>query len=423
MNPSEDEQSEKPDEQSEKPVAASAGPKETESTTQQDKQDKRPEDPKNADDVLTRRVLGTEAADAEVLARSRKQTRRSFVVAAAGAAAAYGFYHWLEHGPQNDMQPDALRRAFEFNAGVSRHALPEHALAPTYPLERAETLRINGIYGLKKALEPDSYRLQVVGARNAEAHPRFTPDVTAWEYKYSAQKPAEDQGHDTKVPPGQGAAGQAGSAKSPANPQGGSGQAPAQDGEAKQGSPMDSSSKMAPHGMMAQCVEDENHTGRKPRGKEEAGESYSTLKPGTPGLLLTLEDVLQLPRYELVTQFKCIEGWSQIVHWAGVRFADFLEAYPPAWIDGKEPRYIYMETPDGDYYVGYELHACRHPQMLLVTEMMGMPLTQNHGAPLRLHTPTRYGYKQIKRIALISYTNEKPDDYWTELGYDGYAGL
>jgi thiosulfate reductase cytochrome b subunit len=127
--------------------------------------------------------------------------------------------------------------------------------------------------------------------------------------------------------------------------------------------------------------------------------------------------------HELVTQFKCIEGWSQIVHWAGVRMADFIEAYPPTLIDGEEPKYVYMETPDGDYYTGYDLNVCRHPQTLLVTEMMGAPLTQFHGAPLRLHMPTKYGYKQIKRIGLISYTNEKPDDYWTKLGYDWYAGL
>jgi DMSO/TMAO reductase YedYZ molybdopterin-dependent catalytic subunit len=124
-----------------------------------------------------------------------------------------------------------------------------------------------------------------------------------------------------------------------------------------------------------------------------------------------------------VTQFKCIEGWSQIVHWAGVRMADFLEAYPPAPIAGEDPKYVYMETPNGDYYTGYDIHVCRHPQTLLVTEMMGEPLTQYHGAPLRLHMPTKYGYKQIKRIGLIRYMSERPDDYWTKLGYDWYAGL
>jgi DMSO/TMAO reductase YedYZ molybdopterin-dependent catalytic subunit len=238
-------------------------------------------------------------------------------------------------------------------------------------------------------LNPESYRLQVVGSTASASHPRYSSDVTAWEYTYIDEKTMEDQGHDTKTPPP--------SART--------------------------SEKMPPASMVEQEKRNENRSGRMPRGREEAGESRSTLSVGTPGLLLTMQDVLKLPRRELVTQFKCIEGWSQIVHWAGVRMADFLDAYPPALFQGKEPGYVYMETPDGDYYTGYDMRVCRHPQTLLVTEMMGAPLTQYHGAPLRLHMPIKYGYKQIKRIGLISYTNRKPDDYWTKLGYDWYAGL
>jgi DMSO/TMAO reductase YedYZ molybdopterin-dependent catalytic subunit len=137
-----------------------------------------------------------------------------------------------------------------------------------------------------------------------------------------------------------------------------------------------------------------------------------------------MDDVTRLPKHELVTQFKCIEGWSEIVHWGGVRLADFIAAYPPAKnAQGEEPKYVYMETPDGDYYCGFHLNECRHPQSLLVTEMAGGPLPVWHGAPLRLHMPIKYGYKQIKRIGLIAYTDEKPDDYWTRLGYDWYAGI
>ncbi len=384
MNPIDD--AELPEEQQEKPIARSAGAAGEPVLVQREQQ--RPQDPAEADDVMTHRLPGHEAADAAVLAVSRGHTRRSFVVAAAGSAATYGFYRWLSHGPQEDMQPALLRRTLDANADISREVLREHALAPTYPLSRAETLRTNGMYGLKRMLEPGSYRLQVAGTVNASQHPRFSPDVTAWEYRYTEAKSGEDPGHDTKVDP-----------------------------------QIASSAKMAPAPMIGKTAQDENKSGRTPRGAEEAGESYSTLRTGTPGLLLTMDDVLQLPRHELVTQFKCIEGWSQIVHWAGVRMADFLEAYPPAPIEGKEPRFVYMETPDGDYYTGYDLHVCRHPQTLLVTEMMGAPLTQFHGAPLRLHMPTKYGYKQIKRIGLIAYTNDKPDDYWTELGYDWYAGL
>ncbi len=369
-----------------------------------DNGDRRPEDPKDADDFLTRRMPGREAADAAVLAESRRYTRRSFLVAGAATAAGYGAYRYLEHGPQEDMQPALLRRTLQANAALSRGLTRDRVLAPTYPLSRAETLRVNGIYGLKRTLVPASWRLQVVGVRDAQQSARFSPDVTAWEYLYSERRDMEDQGHDTKVAP------QVAPQAAP--------QAASLSGES-----VSSSAKMAPAAAKNKAAQDEHHTGRKPRGKEEAGESYSTLQPGTAGLLLQMDDITRLPRHELVTQFKCIEGWSQIVHWAGVRMADFLDLYPPALIDGKEPRYVYMETPDGDYYNGYDLETLRQPQALLVTEMMGQPLTQFHGAPLRLHLPMKYGYKQIKRIGLIAYTNEKPDDYWTELGYDWYAGL
>ncbi len=372
--------------QDEKPLAESAHPAAEPAPVLEGKQ--RPVDPQDADDVLTRRVQESEAADREVLAASRRHTRRSFVLAGAAAAAGYAGYHALEIAPEREMQPLPIRQALRWNAALSRAIFRDEPLAPTYSAHKAESLRVNGVYGLKRTLKPETWRLQTVGVHNARLHSLYTNDVTAWTYEYEEQAGKEDLGHDTKVDP-----------------------------------KMLSSQKMAPASMVQQAMEDENHTGRKPRGMEEAGESSSTLPPKTPGLLLTMENILRLPRYELITQFKCIEGWSQIVQWAGVRMADFLEEYPPEAIDGREPRFVYMETPDGDYYTGYDLHALRHPQATLVTEMMGAPLTQFHGSPLRLHMPTKYGYKQIKRIGLIAYTNDKPDDYWTKLGYDWYGGL
>ena len=370
----------------------------------------RPEDPADADDVLTKKVEGHEAADAEVLAKSRRHTRRSFAIAAVSAAAGYGLYQWIDGAREEGMLAVPLRETLRANAAISRGVFDERAMAPTYPLAKAESLRVNGVYGLKRALVPESWRLQVVGVRDAERSARWSKDVTAWEYRYTEAVKGEDQGHDTKVAPGK---------EGPGKETFGAGAA----GQDRMPEGADTATKMAPAAMVEKERAREQRTGRRPRGREEAGESASTLDAGTGGLLLTMEDLHKLPRQELVTQFKCIEGWSQIVHWAGVRMADFLEAYPPAGAGGKEPRYVYMETPDGDYYTGYDMGVCRHPQTLLVMEMMGEPLTQFHGAPLRLHMPTKYGYKQIKRIGLIQYSDTKPDDYWTKLGYDWYAGL
>ncbi len=421
-------------EQAGKPAAESASPAGERPAVRAGEQ--RPADPRSADDVMTKRLPGREEADAAVLAESRRHTRRSFVVAAVGASAAYGLYHYLNTSTGDELQPGLLRNAFRTNASISRGVFRDAELAPTYPLSRAETLRVNGIYGLKKTLVPESWRLQVVGMKDAERQPGYVPDVTAWDYRYGDAQTKEDQGHDTKVKPKAAEADQAAKGRPV---EGGSGRGAAKQGP-NGGAPMGGGNAPPSNGPMpvrtaaAQSTsldrdsgeeeqQDDNHLGRKPRGMEEAGESNSTLPRGTPGVLLQMADITKLPRHELVTQFKCIEGWSQIVHWAGVRMRDFLELYPPALIDGKEPRYVYLETPDGDYYVGYDMKDMRHPQTLLVTEMMGLPLTQFHGAPLRLHAPIKYGYKQIKRIGLIAYTNDKPDDYWTKLGYDWYAGL
>jgi DMSO/TMAO reductase YedYZ molybdopterin-dependent catalytic subunit len=149
-------------------------------------------------------------------------------------------------------------------------------------------------------------------------------------------------------------------------------------------------------------------------------------------LILTLDDIRKLPRTEMITEFKCIEGWSTIVHWAGVRFSDFAAKYPPKTRNGSQPdvterahelvQYVSINTPDEKYYVGWDLASILHPQTLLAYEMNGEPLTPEHGAPLRLASPTKYGIKQIKRIGRIEFTDERPKDFWAEYGYDWYAG-
>ena len=328
--------------------------------------------------------------DREVRAKSAARTRRSFVAAAFGAAGGYGCYRWIQRSPGAQLVQRPLRKALDFNAALSRDLFRDHVLAPTYPVEKSVDLRVNGNYGIKQALVPESYRLQLVGAANPKAHPRFVDDVTAWEYRY-AHSPETDAGHSTKVDP------------------------------AREGKP---DPALPPAFQKAFADLARQQAGRPPRGNEEAGKSDDTLDPGTPGLLLTMDDIAALPHQDLVTQFKCIEGWSEIVHWGGVRLADLIHAYPPApKPDGSLPRFVYMETPNGDFYCGYDLAACMHPQSLLVTEMAGKPLVPAHGAPLRLHMPIKYGYKQIKCIGLIAYTDHQPDDYWTKLGYDWYAGL
>ena len=149
-------------------------------------------------------------------------------------------------------------------------------------------------------------------------------------------------------------------------------------------------------------------------------------------LILTMADIIKLPRTEMITEFKCIEGWSTIVHWAGVRFSDFAKAFPPktqsgapADVAGKPEDlmpYVAMSTPNEKYFVAWDMPSIMHPQTLLAYEMNGAPLRPENGAPLRIASPTKYGIKQIKRLGRIEFTTERPKDFWAEYGYDWYSG-
>ncbi len=148
---------------------------------------------------------------------------------------------------------------------------------------------------------------------------------------------------------------------------------------------------------------------------------------------LGLEALAQLPRVDLVTELKCVEGWSEIMHFGGVRFLDFLTRFGLGTRSGRAPdpvnnsqdlfRYVYLETPDRGYWVGLDIASALHPQTLLCDTMNRRPLTREHGAPLRLYLAVKYGYKSLKRVGLIRFQDELPDDYWVRQGYDWYAGL
>jgi hypothetical protein len=145
----------------------------------------------------------------------------------------------------------------------------------------------------------------------------------------------------------------------------------------------------------------------------------------------TLDEIRALPRVEMTTELRCVEGWSEVVHWAGARLADLASATGLAARGvraggsgdvGSLLDYAAIETPDGEYYVGLDMASALHPQTLLCYEMDGRPLTPQHGAPLRLVIPLKYGIKSLKRIGTIRFTAARPADYWAERGYDWYSG-
>jgi DMSO/TMAO reductase YedYZ molybdopterin-dependent catalytic subunit len=146
----------------------------------------------------------------------------------------------------------------------------------------------------------------------------------------------------------------------------------------------------------------------------------------------SLVEIKAFPRFEMSTELKCIEGWSTVVRWAGTRLVDLAESTGLATFSGKPGKldtesadalpFAALVTPDSKYYVGLDIASAIHPQTLLCYEMNDAPLTDYHGAPLRLAIPVKYGIKSLKQIGTLRFTATQPPDYWAEKGYDWYSG-
>lgn len=311
-----------------------------------------------------------------------RRTRRSLLIAGAAAAIGGGLWRWLNSWSQIDGLNAPFRKALDFNAVIARGLFREGARAPEYERSKAvRSFRRNGDIGLAD-LKVEDWRLQLIGVGNPASYSQYSSDVTSWMYgmNHTATESAEA---DSITP-------------------------------VKKPLLHEDDAKGADVSMTPMEMPENAHQ-------------------GIPGLLLTMADIRRLPQIEMATEFKCIEGWSEIVYWGGARLRDFLAMFPP-YIDSASqlhstelamslPKYIAFETPDGQYYVGIEREVALHPQTLLAYEINGQALTPDHGAPLRLVTPLKYGIKQIKQIGRIAYTNARPRDYWHEQGYDYYAGL
>lgn len=144
------------------------------------------------------------------------------------------------------------------------------------------------------------------------------------------------------------------------------------------------------------------------------------LRVAGTNLALSLADLRTLPEISQVTSLNCIEGWTTVARWTGVRFLDFTEKFFP---QGRRKPYVGLSTPTRDYYVGLDAPSAFHGQTLLCYAINGQPLSTAHGAPLRLLIPTKYGIKNLKRVGEVRFADERPSDYWAEQGYDWYAGL
>jgi DMSO/TMAO reductase YedYZ molybdopterin-dependent catalytic subunit len=134
---------------------------------------------------------------------------------------------------------------------------------------------------------------------------------------------------------------------------------------------------------------------------------------------LSVGDLIAMPRTSYTVKHHCVEGWSAIATWHGVpvsAIAERCELLPQA-------RYVRFDSFDSGYSNGWDLASAMHPQTILAYGMNDNSLTPAHGAPLRLYSPTKLGYKMTKYLLSMTFTAERPGGYWEDQGYPWFAGV
>lgn len=137
----------------------------------------------------------------------------------------------------------------------------------------------------------------------------------------------------------------------------------------------------------------------------------------------TLEDILRPHTFEeRIYRFRCVEAWSMIVPWVGfplgdllarfeptsrARYVQFFTLYDPEQMPGQ--RRPVLEWP---YREGLTIAEAMHPLTLLTVGLYGRVLPKQNGAPLRLVVPWKYGFKSIKSIVRIRFSERQPQTSW-----------
>jgi sulfoxide reductase catalytic subunit YedY len=146
----------------------------------------------------------------------------------------------------------------------------------------------------------------------------------------------------------------------------------------------------------------------------------------------TLEDILKPhPLEERVYRLRCVEAWSMVIPWVGFPLGDLLKRFRPT----SRARYVAFKTVmrpeempgqrfpvlDWPYVEGLRMDEAMHPLTMLAVGLYGEVLPGQNGAPLRLVVPWKYGFKSIKSIVEIRFTEQPPPTSWNRSAPQEYG--
>jgi DMSO/TMAO reductase YedYZ molybdopterin-dependent catalytic subunit len=138
-------------------------------------------------------------------------------------------------------------------------------------------------------------------------------------------------------------------------------------------------------------------------------------KPAT----FTLEQLLQMPRRVTRVRHHCVEGWSAVASWQGVRLSEVAKIVD---LDSRA-KYVEFRSFDSNYWSSWDLASALHPQTILAYGMNGNHLYPDHGAPLRLYSAVKLGYKMVKYLTAINFLPNETGGYWENQGYEWFGGV
>ncbi len=132
----------------------------------------------------------------------------------------------------------------------------------------------------------------------------------------------------------------------------------------------------------------------------------------------TADRIAALPVQELIVRHVCVEGWDYIGQWSGVNLRSFLERVGA----DTGARYVGFRCADG-YTSSIDMASALHPQTILATHYAGEPLGDPFGAPLRLRTAVKLGFKNPKWITELLVSDTWRHGYWEDRGYNWFSGI
>ncbi len=133
---------------------------------------------------------------------------------------------------------------------------------------------------------------------------------------------------------------------------------------------------------------------------------------------LPLAELARLPSVTHRVNHYCVEGWTAVMEWTGVRVTTLAQ------LVGLRPgvEYVDFESFDQGYHESWDLESALHPQTLIAYGSRGDWLEPARGAPARLHSPVKLGYKSVKYLTRVVFLPYRTGGYWSDQGYEWYAG-